>query len=139
MALLNYQKITWSKHFSKSRNNSSQVFYKKSSEKFAKFTGKHLCWSLLLIQERIPALMFSSTFLQNFARQFFCRRPQETASTEDSLINLHAIGSFPKNDHNTDIFLAMIENFLNNFFFWNIYFPKCIFERYRTDVFTWGF
>ena len=57
------------------RSSRSQTFFKIGVLKnFANFTGKHLCWSLLLIK------LFSCEFFELFKSIFFYRTPPVAAS-----------------------------------------------------------
>ena len=59
-----------------------EVFYKRScSQKFAIFTGKHLCWSLFLIREKeTPTLVFSWEYCEIFKNTYFEEHLQMPAS-----------------------------------------------------------
>ena len=52
------------------QNRRAEVFCKKNvPENFAKFTGKHLCWSLFLTKFQVSGLQFAKN---TPAQEFFC-------------------------------------------------------------------
>ena len=63
-------------YFAENRSSRLQMFYKTSVLKhFPKFTGKHLCWSILFIKNRLKILLeadsntgLSSKFYENFVK-----------------------------------------------------------------------
>ena len=66
----------------------SQIFFKIGAlNKFAIFTGKHLCWSLFLIKKETllketPTQVFSCEYGEIFKISFFFRTPLVTASQQ---------------------------------------------------------
>ena len=83
------------------KSSRSQVFFKIGVLKnFANFTGKHLCWSLLLIElqawrsKETPTQVFSCKICDIFKSTFFYRTPSVAASIL-RLISRAIAGIFP--------------------------------------------